>query len=35
MDHPNTIDRLHFRMALPFTGAIRASPRRRRAKESG
>src|SRR6187401_344779 len=24
LDHPNTIDRLHFKTALPFTGAVPA-----------
>ena len=34
VDHPNTIDGLHFKTALPFVGATSASPRRRRASVS-
>jgi hypothetical protein len=34
MDHPNTIDGLHFKTAVPFTGAFLASPRQRRAPAS-
>ena len=30
MHHPNTIDGLHFKTALPFTGAVPAAPRQRR-----
>jgi hypothetical protein len=34
MDHPNTIDGLRFKVALPFIGAFPASPRQRRASAS-
>jgi hypothetical protein len=30
MDHPNTIDGMRFKSALPFAGAFMAAPRRRR-----
>ena len=34
MDHPNTIDGLHFKVAVPFVGAFLALPRQRRAPAS-
>jgi hypothetical protein len=33
VDHPNAIDGLRFTVAVPFMGATRALPRRRRTKE--
>jgi hypothetical protein len=34
MDHPNPIDGLHFKVAVPFVGACLASPRQRRVPTS-
>jgi hypothetical protein len=34
MDHPNTIDGLHFKVAVRFVGAFLALPRQRRASAS-
>jgi hypothetical protein len=35
VDHPNTIDGLHFTSTLPFVSAVRILPRERRTIQAG